>query len=507
MDILSRGLERIKGLWAALSGSQKLTLSVAAAVMVALLMWGSAAGAGDAWQRVVGAEVDAAQRGAVLKSLAQKNVAHEVRGAEILVRKAEADRVVLELAGDGALSNESMWKWLESSDVFATQWDKAKRYQIALQRKLEYMIRGIDGVRNASVQITGASEAHTLGFQGPSASASVQVELKAGAALSRPNVMAIVGLVSHAVPGLDRDRVHLADTQGRPYRIPKAGGAADTGGEIRDVEARLEEEVKAKLTDLFENARVVVRVLASAKSDRVQKEEFGPRATVLREKERKVVKKSGSAGSALPIKGEGELVPEKSATPRVDEQETENEVENAVNRVKTDAVNPAGQIEKITVGVLLPVLVDALGKPVGKSPPLEEVRKLAVAASGAKPEDVSVVALETRAPEPIAAAPAAERVVEWVSANWSKIAVGALAFLALVLVARAIRGATPRGEIEEIRAITSRLGESLAVPAEGAALPLGPGGDLAAVRQNIRDAVQRHPGEAASALKSWVAGK
>ncbi len=502
MDILSRGLESIKRLWAALSGPQKLTLSVAAAVMVALLMWGSAAGAGDAWQKVVGAEVDDAQRAEVLKSLAKKNVLYEVRGPDILVRKTEADRVVMELAGDGALSNQAMWEWLKSSDVFATKWDKEKRYQIALQRKLEYMIRGIDGVRNASVQITGASEAQQLGFQGPGASASVQVELKPNAALSKPHVAAIVGLVAHAVPGLDRDRVHLADTQGRPYRIPKADGGFG-GASLLEIEADLEDRVKGKITDLFPSARVVIRAFARAKSETTDATKYDARPVATFTKERKVVKKPSAAGGSGPAKGEEALAP--AAAPS-QENETEIEEHAVVGQTKTHLVDPAGQIERITVGVLLPVLADAAGKPVGKSPPLEEIRKLAVAASGAKPEDVSVVALETRAPEPIAAVPAAERAFEWLAANWSKIAIAALAFLALVLVARAIRGALPAGEIEEIRAITSRLGESLAAPGERAAGPLAPGGDLAAVRQNIRDVVQRSPAEAASTLKSWVAG-
>ena len=506
MDILSRGLESIKRLWAALTGPQKLTLGVASGVMVALLFWGSASASSDAWQPVVGTDVEDAQRGEILKSLVAKNVAHEVRGSQILVRKAEADRVVMELAGDGAMSNQAMWKWLENSDVFATKWDKEKRFQLALQRKLEYMIRKIDGVRNASVQISGSSEAHQLGFQGPTASASVQVDLKSSAVLSRQNVAAIVGLVAHAVPGLDRDRVHLADTQGKAYPIAKAGGAGSLGNELRDVEARLEEEVKLNIMGLFPNARVVVRAFARAKSDRTRTLKYDSKTVPLTEKERKVVKESGAAGGVAPIKGEGDLIPAAAAAPRTKELESETETTNGVGKTESEIVDPAGQIDRITVGVLLPVLVDGEGKPIGKTPPLDDIRKLAGTASGAKLEDVSVVALETRAPEPIAAVPGSEKAFEWLSMNWTKIVIAALGFFALVVVARAIRGALPKGEIEEIRAITSRMGETLEAGGR-TAINVDPAGDIAAVRQNLRDVVNRHPNEAASALKSWVAGK
>lgn len=504
MGILSRGLESVKRLWGTLGGPQRLVLAVAAATLAALLLWGSSAGAGsDAWQKVVGHEVGHAERAEVLKALAQKNVAHEVRsGGEIWVRKAEADRVMLELSGEGALSHQAMWKWLETSDVFATNWDKDKRYQIALQRKLEYMVRQVDGVRNASVQISQASEAHRLGFQAPTASASVQVDLKPSAALSKSNVLAIVGLVANAVPGLSRDRVHLADTQGKAYRIPKEGAS-----EIVDIEADLEERIKNKIIDLFENARVVVRAIARAKSEKGSSVKHG-RSVATREEDQVSRKKQAAPGGLAPSKGAGDLTPEPTpAAPAPQDEERSSRAEFVVDQDRREWTDPAGQIERITVGILLPVPVNAEGRPVGKTPPLEEIRKLAVMASGARPEDVSVVALETRAPEPIAAVPAGERTVEWLAANWTKIVLALLCLFAVVVVARAVRAALSKGEVEEIRALSARLGEPLEGPGPRGALAVGPEGDIAAVRQTIQEAVNRQPGEAAAALKAWLSGK
>ena len=185
--------------------------------------------------------------------------------------------------------------------------------------------------------------------------------------------------------------------------------------------------------------------------------------------------------------------------------EKESEAEHEIDKTTIHSFDPAGVIERITVGVLLPMPVDANGKPVGKTPPLEEIRKLAMMASGAKLDDVSVVMLETRAPEPIAAVPPAERTLEWFFANWTKIALALLGLFAVVVVAWAIRGGMPRGEVEEIKAIAARLGEPLqAVAAD----PLRPSeGDVAVLRRGIQEAVDRDPEEAASALKSWVAGR
>jgi hypothetical protein len=128
-------------------------------------------------------------------------------------------------------------------------------------------------------------------------------------------------------------------------------------------------------------------------------------------------------------------------------------------------------------------------------------------ASGAKAEDLTVVALETRAPEPIAAPQPAEVAFDWFFANWTKIALAFLALFALIVVAIAIRGALPRGEVEEIKAIASRLGEPLQAAALADPLRPAPDGDVLALRRGIQEAVDRDPEEAAAALKSWVAGR
>lgn len=501
MDILSRSGDSVKKLWAGLNGPQRFVLALAAALMVALLIWGSRSATTETWQRVVGHEVGESERAETLKALAQKKIVYEVRGGEIWVPKAQADKVVLELAGEGALSERAVWKWLESSDVFATKWDKEKRFQIALQRKLELMIRAVEGVRNASVQITPASEAGQLGFQGPKSSASVQVELKPGSVLSTANVKAVAGIVSHAVPGLDPDRVHLMDSQGRAYRIPKADEAAGMAEGIRDIEARIEAEVKGKIAELFENARIVVRAFARGKSERSESVKHG-RAVPHEERSLRKIKDAGGRSGPGVIKGEGSLEP--SADP-LKYQEQEDETRSKVDQTTTQSYDPAGQIERITVGVLLPVPVDATGKAIGKLPPLDEVRKLAMMASGAKLEDVSVVALETRAPEPIPAPQAGEVAMEWFLANWTKIALAFLAFFALIVVAFAVRGALSREDVEEIKSISERIGE----PERAAALadPLRAGAEPDTLRRGIQEAVDRDPEDAAAALKAWVAGR
>jgi flagellar M-ring protein FliF len=501
MDIVTRSTDSVKRLWGSLNGPQRLVLALSFVLMIGLLLWGSGSAAGDPWQKVAGHEVSDAERAEILKSLAKKQVPYEVRGGEIHVRRSQADKVVLELAGEGNLTDKAVWAWLDSTDVFATSGDKDRRFQLSLQRKLEFMIRKIEAVGNASVVITQASESQQIGFQGPKASASVLLELKSGQSLARGNIQAIARLVAGAVKGLDPDRVYISDAQGTAYAIPRAGTGPSLAADIRDIEARLENELREKIMLLFPTMRVVVRCVANNREERL-KEEIHPKGTPHREEERRVIEESGSDAGVPSIKGGGDVGP---APVRVKKTSVESRTETTLDKRVREQYDPAGKIEKVSVSVLLPVMKDRDGKDLEAPPKMEDIRVAVMNATGAAQDAVTVLFVPTRAPEPIAAVPPAERTLEWFFENWTKIALGLLALFALVVVAWAIRGGMPKGEVEEIKAIAARLGEPLQT---AAADPLRPAeGDVAALRRGIQEAVDRDPEEAASALKSWVAGR
>jgi flagellar biosynthesis/type III secretory pathway M-ring protein FliF/YscJ len=501
MDIVTRSTDSVKRLWGSLNGPQRFVLALSFVLMIGLLLWGSGSAAGDSWRKVAGHEISDAERAEILKTLAQKQIPYDVQGGEIRVRASQADKVILELAGESGLTEKSMWKWLESTDVFATHGDKDRRWHLSVQRKLEFMIRKIDAVSNVSVQITQASEAQQIGFQGPKASASVLLELKPGQTLARGQIPGIARLVAGAVKGLDPDRVYISDAQGNAYAIPRAGTGASLAIDIRGIEAQLESDLREKIMALFPTCRSMVRVIANNREERL-KEELHPKGTAHREEERRVIEESGSDAGVPSIKGGGDVGP---APARVKKTSVESKTETTLDKRVREQYDPMGKIEKVSVSVLYPVMKDRDGKDVEAPPKMEDIRVAVMNVTGAAQDAVSVLFVPTRAPEPIAAVPPAERTLEWFFENWTKIALALLGLFALVVVAWAIRGGMPRGEVEEIKAIAARLGEPLQT---AAADPLRPAeGDVAALRRGIQEAVDRDPEEAASALKSWVAGR
>jgi flagellar biosynthesis/type III secretory pathway M-ring protein FliF/YscJ len=508
MDSIQRALQNIGRMWAALHATQRVILSASAVLMVVLLVWGSAASA-PSWVRVAGPEVTADARANILRKFQEKNQKHEVRGAEIYVPKEDADRVVLELSGEGSMSNNAVWKFLEQSDIFATHWEKEKRMQIALQARLEGMIRSVESVKNASVIINPGSTSSQLGFAGAKASASVQIELHEGKSLNRKNVQAIAGLVARAVNGVEENQVHIMDTKGNSYRALKADEGAMIADTFREYERSIEQDIQKQLkeTFAFTGASVIVRVKANNISTNSEEDKFGRGQT--KESEESTVRKGG-VSQALPQvrkgSGESEAAPEAPAPPP--ELQSSNRESKVFDRKKTVEHNPGGEIQRITVGVLIPVEVGPEGKELAeaekKLPMLKEFVR--IAAMPANSEDVSVQMIPTKRPEALIAPLAPETLVEWMSRHATKVGLFGLALAALFVLLRVVQTAMARDTVEEIQSLTDALteGQEAATELAGAA-PAGV--DLGRLKQNVQDMVGRNPQSVAASLKSFMSGK
>ena len=490
MESLKRALESIGRMWATLSATQRVILGAGALLMVVLLVVSSVSTT-QAWVLLPSQGAD---RAAILKKLQERNQKYEVRGSDLYVPKEDADRILVELAGDGAVSTNSVYKFLEQSDIFAPRWEKEKRLQIALQTRLEGMIRSIESVRNAAVVINPGSTNYQLGFAGPKPSASVQVELKEGMELNPKNVRAITGLISRAVAGVEEDQVHIMDTKGKSYRA----GAMDITSEW-DLEKRIEQKIKASLME-YPSAAVIVRVKAGTKSTKTE-EVTRTKPVITETTESRRVRKGGGASPSGVRKGEGDSGTEPPSG--VDETETQT-TEKGVAGTRTvieDA--PAGDIQRITVAVRIPIEESILAEARRQLPELREVIK-AAAGSEARAEDIAIQLFPMKKPEQVAPVAAAPSTVDWFTANWPKLVLGILVLAALGGVLRTIQRTSTRDTVEELQALTTALTE------EGeAAAEFGAAGetDLGRLKQGLQEMVGRNPQSVAASLKSFMSGR
>lgn len=508
MDSIQRALQSIGRMWSALHATQRVILSASAVLMVVLLVWGSAASA-PSWVRVAGPEVTGDARANILRKLQEKNQKHEVRGAEIYVPKDDADRVVLELAGDGAMSDDAIYKFLETSDIFMSPKDKELRYKRALEQKLGMMIRRVDFVRNASVLITPGSNTDRLGFEGQRASASVQVELQEGRVLTPKNTVAIANLVAKSVPGLDTDQVVITDTKGNSYALPKQEGGTALAQFFRDYEKSIEEDIQGRIKQAFRTAIVMVRV-ETRKTTITKKtvKNTNPRAE--QDDERVRTEKAAAGSAAKVIKGGDELTPAAAEPAPRETTDREIRTRNRFDVDDTEVKDPAGQIEGINIGVLIPIetgpdnkeLLEA-EKQLGK---IREWVTQAAAGKG-KSDSISVQFIAMKKPEAVIAPPAPETMVEWASKHATKVALFGLSLAALYVLLRVVQAAMARDTVEEIQSLTDALTETQQAATELAGGTSPAAGDLGRLKQNVQDMVGRNPQSVAASLKSFMSGK
>lgn len=501
MESLKRALESVGRMWATLSATQRVILGAAAVLMVVLLVV-SSIGTTQSWVRVAGAEVDSAKRAAILKKLTERNQKHELRGSEIYVPKEDADRIVLDLAGEGSLDVDSFSKFLEEDNIFRTKAQTEMLAKKALEQRLALMIRKVDAVRNASVVTRPASRSFAAGFEGAGAGASVWLELHEGRNLTSKNVIAIAGLVAKAVADLKPEDVHIMDSQGNPYRAPNEKSNVFTAGFWREYERAIEEDIHRSIKGAFafNKASVVVRIEAKNSSSEREDLKHG-RATVIDSEEKRV--KKGPGGKPPPrIKGEG---PDSVDAPARDE-ETQNDTreKSVVDQTRTVETNPAGEIKRISVGVLIPVEEGPMMAQAERQLPKLQTFVLKAAGPQARPEDISVQIIPTKPAEAVAAAVQTPGAVDWFSGNWPKLVLGVLVLAALGGILRAIQRAGTQETVEELQALTTALTEE-----REAAVELGAPGetDLGRLKQGLQEMVGRNPQSVAASLKSFMSGR
>ena len=513
MESIKRAIEYVRDLWEGLNSNQKVYFVIALAILGVTFV--GLAGVTALWsddggmRRVVGVEASAEEHKAVLDLVRKQNVPYEIRNGGIYVDSRRADELAFELSG--MLSDDSNFKFLYESDLTAGRWVKEKRFQVAIQRKLERMIGKVEGVIHAGVVLVPGSETGRLFRHGRKASASVQVELRRGEKLGRSSVKAIIGFVAHAVPFLEMDRVQLMDTAGNSYRLPAIDSGMGQAVTMNELEEQQAEVIRLKLLGVLPgNPRIGVNVKMKRTNVDRTSEKHGPPVDV-EFKERKRSDK-GSSGSAVPgIKGEKSVnLIEVGITDKRDETESESHSKSRVDRTVEHTQDPAGAIERVTVGVVFPVDVDgedtkkAMAEAEAMIPKWKNmVKQVAGAPSD---EDVSFVVIPVRRPAPLPPPGFLENMDLFLERFGGMITAAVLVIVVFILLWWFLRKALPRGDV--MQDVAGRLrtvsDETVGAPFPEVALV---DEEVGRMKVGIRDMVTRNPRGVAEIMKRWLLGK
>jgi flagellar biosynthesis/type III secretory pathway M-ring protein FliF/YscJ len=152
----------------------------------------------------------------VEERLAQWNVVFTPIAGNVIVDAAHRNDILLRLSLAGvphvhvATTNEA----LASVGVLTPQAVVEAQTRVGLAGEIELALRSIDGVNDAHVIIAPAKVAEFADQSSSSATASVRLQLRPGAHLSRTSIAGIRSFVAASVSGLDPQRVTILDDSG-----------------------------------------------------------------------------------------------------------------------------------------------------------------------------------------------------------------------------------------------------------------------------------------------------
>jgi len=184
-------------------------------------------------------------------------------GIEVAAERLDEAR--LKLAGQGVTDNDSFAALEKSSGFGVSQFMEDVRYQHALELELARTIASLQPVAGARVNLAQPRQSVFVS-DSRTASASVFVQLKAGATLEPEQVQAIVNLVASSVPNLSPGQVTVVDQQGRLLSAPNAHDAYAMDERQYDMVHRMETDyarrIEALLTPLVGPGLVHAQVVA-----------------------------------------------------------------------------------------------------------------------------------------------------------------------------------------------------------------------------------------------------
>lgn len=267
--------EKLKSLWGTAKGlfskvnkKMRILLGILAVVIVlavvAYFIWAS-----NQPYRVLFTGLSDTEATSIMTYLDQNGVTdYQVRGDAIWVRSEQENQLKAKLLMSGYPKSGYLYdSYFNNVGGMSTNSERDTAFLIALQERLEAIIRYFDEVKDASVTIApGKDQTYVLDDSSKvNASASVLVTLRSGTKLSNQQANAIRTMVSRSVQGLSIEDVSITDSLGNNYTDSTGVSSLSDGSELK---LKLEEQtnnqvrtnVMQALVDIYgpDNVRVAV---------------------------------------------------------------------------------------------------------------------------------------------------------------------------------------------------------------------------------------------------------
>ena len=292
---------------------------------------------------------DAAQ---ILTKIKERKIPHKISAAGdiVSVPSDQVSELRLELAAEGLPQGGGVgFEIFDSKTLGATEFQQQLNYRRALQGELARTINGLDEILQSRVHIVIPKESLFIEEQ-KKPTASVTVKLKPGKSLNPSQVEGITHLVAAGVEGLDPENVMLLDSRGNILSdsVGQTRLAKMTGSQVqyqRGIEKDLATRIQSMLENVVGAGKAVVRVSAELdfRMTEQTEEKYDPEEPVVRSMQRQTEKTLSGAPAGISTGEENTA-----------EHEKANEIINyEINRVVNKTVLPVGEIQTLSIAVLV----------------------------------------------------------------------------------------------------------------------------------------------------------
>jgi flagellar M-ring protein FliF len=350
-----------------------LTFVIVIAVVIASAMWLQ-----KPTYRLLQSDLDPEAMGQMVTELKSMKVAYELDegGRGIRVPASRIDELRLHFASSGNEAGLKGWTLFDGQDFGITEFGEKIKYRRAMEGEMARTIATLAEVSSARVHIAMGKE-ELFGESRP-ATASVVLKLKSGRSLPTSAVNGITNLVAGAVDGMKAESVVVLDNYGRPLTRPKADENDPAGAASVERQQRLEREYAQRVVAMLEpivgadHVRVNVALALKRETTEQTQEMWDPSATVIRSQQTTsetsssgatvlatpppgVVPGTAGARSNLPAPapngGTGAAPPAAAQGPS--SQRTTETKNNEIGVTKTHTIQPAGEVERLSVAVIV----------------------------------------------------------------------------------------------------------------------------------------------------------
>jgi flagellar M-ring protein FliF len=307
-------------------------------------------------------------------------------------KQSTRDKALITLVQSGLMDKNVGLESFDKGDLTASREEKRIKLVRAQQGELTRLIKKIDPIEDASVNIAIPEQTLFRSEEKPM-SATVQVTLPVGTRLGRDKVKAITNLVVGSLTGLDSGHVSISDTNGNTYNSVLDPGS-DMESKLEDQDNYMKQKVATQLDRLVGAGNYVVTVSTELRQapKETMVQEFDPQGAVVSSKQafNENLNTNGAPGAGGPASS---FLPNAlgstTVTGGANKDYLRNGVEVSYSNSKTQwmETRPVGMLENISIAVT----IDANHFPGDLS--LNELQTLLAHAASPKvqPENVSIV--------------------------------------------------------------------------------------------------------------------